>query len=152
MNKHHQTDFKHLRIPQLEKIYNGVQHRKEELQKKMACDMGRSSYLDIHPRNYTIIPELKKCSLHDMQLLDELCEKEFNVYWTMEQKKAEESGTLEVYYATNKLYKFRNTVTDEEFRRFLIKADTYCNQRMNTHKCIQALMEYPNFIEEVNCL
>lgn len=144
MNK----SWEQLRIPQLESIYNGVTHKKEVLQQKMAEDMGRSAYYDILPRNYEILP-IEKCSLHDIQLLEELHEKAFDVHWTIEKKKAAENGTLELYYATFKWYSFMDVLTDDAQRRIFNKIEAYCNQRMSSHKIIQCLMEAPNFLEEV---
>ena len=151
MNKHYpNTDFEALRVPQLEKIYNGINHSVEELQEKMNRDMGRSlSKYDIHPRNYNIIPEIEKCSLHDLELLEELTEKRFRCYWTMEKKKAKENGTLEQYYATFKFYDFRNRMNDEQINELFVRAEAYCHQRMTTHKIIECIMQAPNFLEEV---
>lgn len=142
------TSFEKLRIPQLEKIYMGVTHNREVLQQKMAADMDRSGYYDILPRNYGVLP-IEKCSLHDIQLLEELHEKAFDVFWTIQKKKAEEKGTMEQYYASFKLYSFMDVLTDAEQRRVFDKIEAYCNQRMSTHKIIQCIMEAPNFLEEV---
>ena len=144
MNK----SWEQLRIPQLESIYNGVTHKKETLQQKMAADMDRSGYYDILPRNYGVLP-IEKCSLHDIQLLEELHEKAFDVFWTIQKKKAEEKGTMEQYYASFKLYSFMDVLTDAEQRRVFDKIEAYCNQRMSTHKIIQCIMQAPNFLEEV---
>lgn len=144
MNK----SWEQLRIPQLESIYNGVTHKKETIQQKMAADMDRSGYYDILPRNYGVLP-IEKCSLHDIQLLEELHEKAFDVFWTIQKKKAEEKGTMEQYYASFKLYSFMDVLTDNEQRRVFDKIEAYCNQRMSTHKIIQCIMEAPNFLEEV---
>lgn len=144
MNK----SWEQLRIPQLESIYNGVTHKKETLQQKMAADMDRSGYYDILPRNYGVLP-IEKCSLHDIQLLEELHEKAFDVFWTIQKKKAEEKGTMEQYYASFKLYSFMDVLTDNEQRRVFDKIEAYCNQRMSTHKIIQCIMQAPNFLEEV---
>lgn len=144
MNK----SWEQLRIPQLESIYNGVTHKKETLQQKMAADMDRSGYYDILPRNYGVLP-IEKCSLHDIQLLEELHEKAFDIFWTIQKKKAEEKGTMEQYYASFKLYSFMDVLTDNEQRRVFDKIEAYCNQRMSTHKIIQCIMQAPNFLEEV---
>ena len=150
MNKHYQTNFEKLRVPQLEKIHTGLNHRVEKLQEKMNHDMGRSlSKYDIHPRNYNIIPEIEKCSLQDLELLEELTEKRFRCYWTMEKKKAKENGTLEQYYATFKFYDFRNRMNDEQINELFVRAEAYCHQRMTTHKIIECIMQAPNFLEEV---
>lgn len=144
MNK----SWEQLRIPQLQNIHNGITHKKEVLQQKMAEDMQRSAYYDILPRNYEVLP-IEKCSIHDVHLLEELHEKAFDVYWTMEKKKAEEKGTMEQYYASFKLYSFMDVLTDNEQRRVFDKIEAYCNQRMSTHKIIRCIMEAPNFLEEV---
>ena len=93
------TDFEALRVPQLEKIYNGINHSVEELQGKMNRDMGRSlSKYDIHPRNYNIIPEIEKCSLHDLELLEELTEKSNNIEESQKQVKLEKTDSyIELY-------------------------------------------------------
>lgn len=142
------TNFEKLRIPQLERIHQGITHKKETLQQKMAEDMDRPGYYDILPRNYSILP-IEKCSIHDVQLLEELHEKAFDVYWTIEKKKAEENGTMEQYYATFKWYSFMDVLSDDTQRRIFNKIEEYCNQRMSTHKIIQCIMEAPNFLEEV---
>lgn len=142
------SNFEQLRIPQLENIHRGVTHKLEVLQEKMAGDMGRSTYYDILPRNFPNLP-VEKCSIHDLKLLEELHEKSFDVYWTLEHKKAEENDTLEAYYASFKFYSFRDCLTDDELNEFFVRCEAYCNQRMSTQKIIQALMEAPNFIEEV---
>ena len=144
MNK----SWEQLRIPQLQNIHNGITHKKEVLQQKMAEDMQRSAYYDILPRNYEVLP-IEKCSIHDVHLLEELHEKAFDVYWTMEKKKAEEKGTMEQYYASFKLYSFMDVLTDNEQRRVFDKIEAYCNQRMSTHKIIRCIMEAPNFLEDV---
>ena len=144
MNK----SWEQLRIPQLQNIHNGITHKKEVLQQRMAEDMQRSAYYDILPRNYEVLP-IEKCSIHDVHLLEELHEKAFDVYWTMEKKKAEEKGTMEQYYASFKLYSFMDVLTDNEQRRVFDKIEAYCNQRMSTHKIIRCIMEAPNFLEEV---
>ena len=149
MNKHYHTDFETLRVPQLENIYNGINHRVEELQEKMCSDMGRSSYYDILPRNFNIIPEIQKCSLHDKKLLEELTAKRFDCFWTIQRKKAESNGTLEQYYAEYKFYTLYNRMNDEQINELFIRAEAYCNQSMTTHKIIQCIMEAPNFLEEV---
>ncbi|WP_296796309.1 hypothetical protein [uncultured Methanobrevibacter sp.] len=142
------TSFEKLRIPQLESIYNGVTHKKETLQQKMAADMDRSGYYDILPRNYGVLP-IEKCSLHDIQLLEELHEKAFDVFWTIQKKKAAENGTLEQYYAAFKFYSFMDVLSDEEQDKVYSKVKDYCNQSMSSHKIIGCIMDAPNFLEEV---
>ena len=153
MNRHYQeTDFSKLRVPQLENIYNGIDHQVEELQIKMAADMNRSAYLDILPRNYNIIPEINECSLHDIKSLEDLTSKRFTVHWLIEKMKAEKNGTLEKYYAEYKFYSIRNGMNDEQINELFNLVDAYCNQRMTSHKIIQCIMKYPNFLEEVMCV
>ena len=148
-NHHHKTDFENLRVTQLERIYNGVNHKVELLQEKLAADMGRTSFYDILPRNFSIIPEIHQCSLHDLKELEELTAKRFDVYWAMEHKKAAAKGTLEKYYAEFKYYSLRDTLNDDEINELFTRIETYCNQRMTSHKIITCIMEAPNFLEEV---
>ena len=142
------TSFENLRIPQLEKIYIGVTHKREVLQQKMAEDMGRVAYLDILPRNFEILP-ITECSMHDVHLLEELHEKAFDVCWTIEQKKAAEKGTLAQYNARFKFWSFMDVLTDEQQNQFYSKVSEYCNEFMDSHKIIQCIMENPQFLEEV---
>ena len=147
------TDFEALRVPQLENIYFKLNRQVVELQEKMNKDMGRSlSKYDILPRNYNIIPEIVRCSIDDLQQLEELTSKRFECYWTMEKKKAESNGTLEKYYAEYKFYDFRNRMNDEQINELFIRAEEYCHQRMTTHKIIQCIIDAPNFLEEVMCV
>lgn len=145
----HLTDFENLRVPQLESIYNGIDHKVEILQEKLAADMGRNQYLDILPRNFSIIPEIHQCSLHDLKELEELTAKRFDVFWIMEHKKAKENGNLEKYYAEFKYYSLRDTLSDDEINELFLKIEAFCNQRMSTHKIIQCIMDAPNFLDEV---
>ena len=143
------TSFENLRISQLESIYNGVNHKKEQLQAKMADDMGYTySIYNIVPRNFEALP-IEKCSLHDVKLLEELHEKAFDVFWTLEKKKASEDGALEQYYATFKFYSFMDVLTDDEQDKVYCKIRDYCNQSMSTHKILKCIMDAPNFLEEV---
>ncbi|MBR1748231.1 MAG: hypothetical protein IJ743_00380 [Bacilli bacterium] len=142
------TSFENLRIPQLENMYVGVTHKREVLQQKMAEDMGRAAYLDILPRNFEILP-IEKCSLHDVSMLEDLHEKSFDIFWTIEKKKAAEKGTLEHYYANFKFHSFMDVLTDEEQNLVYCKVRDYCNQSMSSHKIVQCIMDAPNFLEEV---
>ena len=148
MNKHH-SNFETLRVPQLENLHRGISHKVEKLQEKLAADMGRSGIYDILPRNFSIIPEVNQCSLHDIKLLEELHAEQFDCFWTMEYKKAIENDTLEEYYAKFKFYSLRDTLNDKELAEFYGRCDAFCNQHMTTHKIIQCIMEYPNFLDEV---
>ena len=145
MNNTYRTDFENMRIPTLQNIHVGVTHKLETLQKKMASDMGRSSFYDILPRNYDLLP-IELCSLHDIRLLEELHERSFDVYWTMEKKKAEENGTLEKFEASFKLYSLLDCLTDEEQNRFYDKMEAYIDVP-TSHKVIQKLIDEPNFLE-----
>ena len=117
MNKHYpNTDFEALRVPQLEKIYNGINHSVEELQGKMNRDMGRSlSKYDIHPRNYNIIPEIEKCSLHDLELLEELTESGIEEIYLVIGKNDEECYNQLFSEVSPRIF---NKLDDEE-RRYL---------------------------------
>lgn len=148
MNNHHATSFKNMRIPQLENIHRGVTHKKEVLQEKMAVDMGRSTFYDILPRNYSILP-VEKCSLHDLSLLEELHEKAFDIHWTLEYKKAVKKDNLAQYNAEFKLYSFLDVLNDLEKRLFFEKLESKYGHRVSTHMIIQELMKSPNFLEEV---
>ena len=149
MNDHHyRTDFENLRVPQLERIYTGVSHKREMLQQKMAEDMGRPGYHDILPRNYNILP-INKCSLHDKALLEELHQNCFACFWTMEKKKAEAKDTLEYYHASFKWYSIRNAMNDDQLNELFQKLESRYHQRISTTKIIQALIEAPNFLDEV---
>jgi hypothetical protein len=142
------SKYEQMRIPQLQTLHRGITHKKEILQLKMAADMGRSSCLDILPRNYDILP-MGRCSLHDSKLLEELHEQAFDVYWTIEKKKAEETGNLEKYYAEFKWYSFIDCLNDDEKNEVWNRIERYCRQRMTSHQIIQCIMEAPNFLEEV---
>lgn len=148
MNNTYRTDFENMRIPTLQNVYGGITHKREVLQQKMSEDMGRSAYLDILPRNFSILP-IEKCSLHDIQMLEELHEKAFDCFWIMERKKAEENGTMELYDATFKFYSIMDCLTDDEQSKLYDKAEAYCKQRMSSHKIIQAMIETPNFLEVI---
>ena len=148
MNNTYRTDFENMSINTLKGIHHGITHKVEILQQKMAADMGRSSCLDILPRNYDILP-MGRCSLHDAKLLEELHEQRFDCYWTLERKKAEKAGTLELYYATFKWYSYLDCINDDEQAHVWSKIESYCNQRMTSHKIIACIMEAPNFLEEV---
>ncbi len=136
--------YEHIRLPQLERMYTGVTHKKEELQKKMAADMGRIGYHDILPRNFSIIPEIQECSLHDLTQLEELDETCFDICWAIEKKKHEQKGTLHVYEASFKFYSFRDVLSDVEIDRFFKKLPG-----MNSNTIIQELIKNPRFLEEV---
>lgn len=142
------TDFKNMRIPQLESIHRGVTHKKEVLQEKMAGDMGRSTFYDILPRNFSILP-VERCSLHDLSQLEELHEKAFDVHWTLEHKKAVQKNNLAYYDAEFKLYSFLDILSDPEQKRFFEKLETLYGHRVSTHMITRKIIENPNFIEEV---
>jgi len=142
MNNTYRTDFENMRIPTLQSIYTGITHKRTQLQQKLAADMGRSSFYDILPRNYTILP-IEKCSIQDLGILEELHEKAFDCFWTIEKKKAEEKGQLKEFEATFKFYSLMDCLTDDEQSRIYEKAG------MSSHEIIQSIMQTPNFLEEV---
>ena len=148
MNNTYRTDFKKMRIPTLHNVHNGITHKQEVHQEKMAADMQRSAYYDILPRNYSILP-IEKCSLHDIQLLEERHEKAFDCFWTMERKKAEKNGTIKLYDATFKFYSLMDCLTDAEQSIVYDKAEAYCKQRMSSLNIIQKIVENPNFLEMI---
>lgn len=136
------TNFEQLRIPQLQNIHNGITHKKEVLQQKMAEDMERPGYYDILPRNYSILP-IEKCSIHDVHLLEELHEKAFDCFWTMQKKKATEKGELEKFQAEFKFWSFMDVLTDEEQDKFFVKV------KMSSLDIIQCMIKNPHFLNEV---
>ena len=129
----------------LEDIHRAITHEREELQQKMAQDMGRKGYLDILPRNFDILP-MEKCSLQDISKLEELHEKAFDCLWTMEKKKAKEKDGLEEYQARLKFWSFMDTLTDDERDIFFIKV------KMNSLNVVQHMMVDPDFLKKVNAL
>ena len=70
-------------------------------------------------------------------------------YWTLEKKKAEEKGTIELYDATFKFYSLMDCLTDTEQNRIYEKAEEYCNQKMSSHEIIRCIMEDSTFLEKV---
>ncbi|MBQ2653051.1 MAG: hypothetical protein IJF83_05805 [Methanobrevibacter sp.] len=143
----YRTNFENMRVPTLQTIYTGITHKREKLQAKMAEDMGRTGFYDILPRNFEILP-IEKCSLHDIRLLEELDEKSFDVFWTIEKKKAEAKGTVKEFEAKFKFYSFMDCLTDEEQRRVYDKMESYIDSP-TSHKIIQRLIVEPNFLEVV---
>lgn len=139
------STFENYSIIQLENILRGVTYKKEELQQKMAGDMGRKGFYDILPRNFKILP-IEKCSLHDIKKLEELAEKSFDITWTIEKKKAEETGTLKVYDAAFKFHSFMDCLTDDEQRIVYEKAEAFSKQRMSSHKIIGCMVDDPDFL------
>ena len=148
MNKTHQPNFENIRVPVLERMYAGIQHKLEKLQRKLAEDMGRIGYYDILPRNFPILP-IEKCQAEDLEKLEELEKQSFDCFWAIEKKKARESDNMEEFYATYKFYRYMEYLSDDEIDEFMQRAKKYCNTHMTTHMCIRAIMEAPNFIEEV---
>lgn len=142
------TDFENMRISTLRNIYVGVTHKKEVLQEKLAADMGRSSFYDILPRNYSILP-VEKCSLQDLSQLEKLHERAFDVHWTLKQKEAVEKNNLQYYNAEFKLYSFLDVLNDIEQKLFFEKLEAKYGQRVSTHMIIQRIMQQPKFLEEV---
>ena len=148
MNNTYRTDFENLRIPTLENIHRGITHKVEVLQEKMSEDMGRTAYLDIVPRNFSVLP-IDKCSIHDLKKLEELHETAFDCFWTMERKKAQKNGTIKLYDATFKFYSLMDCLTDDEQSIVYDKAEAYCKQRMSSLNIIQKIVENPNFLEMI---
>lgn len=148
MNNTYRTDFENMRIPVLQRVHDGITHKKEELQEKLAADMGRKQYYDILPRNYSILP-VEKCSLHDLSQLEELHEKAFDAHWTLKQKEAVEKNNVAYYNAEFKLYSFLDVLNDIEQKLFFEKLEAKYGQRVSTHMIIQMIMQQPNFLEEV---
>lgn len=148
-NRHYRTDFENMRIPQLQNVHRGITHSVRQLQQKMAQDMGRTMYYDILPRNYEILP-MEKCSLHDVEMLDDLCSKKFECYWTLKRKEAEQKKELAKFEAEYKFYCFRDFLNDEELNEFFTKCQEHNDGHiMGTHTIIRKLMVNPHFLEEV---
>ncbi len=145
------NQFKHLRISQLERIHMGVSHKIELLQEKMAETMGyKKSHYNILPRNFSILPNITKCSIDDLELLEELHQKSFDVHWTIELKKAEKKDELELYNAKLKFYAYIDILNDIELNEFYEKCKEYNNGSiMTSHDIIWKLKENPNFIRMV---
>lgn len=149
MNNTYRTDFENMRIPTLENIHRGIKHKMEILQQKIAVDMEKSSFHDILPRNYTILP-IEKCNIEDLSKLEELHEKAFDCHWTLEHKKAVEKNNLAYYDAEFKLYSFLDILSDPEQKRFFEKIEGEMGgHRVSTHMIIQKIMKQPDFLEEV---
>ena len=142
--------YEQMRIPQLENIHRGITRKKEDLQKKLQQDMEiKTCCYDILPKNYELLP-VQKCSLHDLKQLEELHEEAFDVFWTMEKKKAIENDNLEYYYAEHKFYSFIDSINDEEKISAWHKIEVYCGRGiMSSHDIIYCILEAPNFLEEV---
>ena len=152
MNNTYRTDFENMRIPVLQNVHNGISHKKEELQAKMAGDMNRSSFYDILPRNYTILP-MEKCSIHDIKLLDDLHTKQFNCFWTLEAKIAEANNDLENYEAKFTFYSFVDLLNDNELNSLYASCQEWNNGSiMTSHDIIEQLKKNPNFLEEAYAL
>ena len=148
MNKHYHTNFEKMRIPTLRNIHMGITHKVEVLQEKMAQDMGRTMYYDILPRNYEILP-MEKCSLHDVEMLDDLCTRRFECFWTLQKKEAEEKNNLADFEARFKFYSYINFLTDNEINEFYLKCQEHKGRLMSSHDIILELRNNPQFIEEV---
>ena len=149
-NPHYRTDFENMRIPQLQNVHMGITHSVRQLQQKMAADMDyKQSYHNILPRNYELLP-IEKCSLHDVELLDDLCSKKFECFWTMKRKEAEQKNKVSEFEAEYKFYCFRDFLNDEELNEFFNKCQEHNDGHiMGTHTIIRKLMVNPHFLEEV---
>ena len=149
MSKHYRTDFENMSLPQLESVHNGIDHQVEELQMKMAADMGRVAYLDIHPRNYDILP-MDCCSLHDQSLLTELCERAFDCAMTIEQKKAEAKNDMENFHARFQFWGLMNELNDHEQNQVYLKCQALNGGSiMTSHEIIERLKVDPDFLDQV---
>lgn len=148
MNNNH-PNFETLRVPQLKSIHRGLTNKREKLQMKMAADMGRSSCLDILPRNFNILP-MGKCSLHDKTELEKLHAKCFDCLWTIEQKEAEAKNDLESFNARFQFWGLMDELNDNEQNMLFLQ----CQARnggslMSSLDIIEALKADPSFLDEV---
>lgn len=149
MNNTYRTDFENLRIPTLENVFQGIDHKVEVLQEKMSGDMGIKSFYHILPRNFEILP-IEKCSVQDVEMLKDLTAKRFDCFWTLEAKKAEEQGTVKQFEATFRFYSFLDMLNDDEINEFYIICQEHNHGHiMTSHQIIQEIRKNPNFLEEV---
>lgn len=133
------TTFEKYSPSKLGDIHRAITHDIEQLQQKMAEDMGRVGYLDILPRNFDILP-IEKCSIHDVQLLEELHEKAWDCLWTKEKKEAKD---LKRFNAEFKFWSLMDVLTDDERNSFFNKVN------MSSLEIIHQMMVNPNFLNEV---
>lgn len=150
MNDHHyRTDFENLRIPTLENIHRGITHKVEILQEKLSGDMGITTKYNILPRNFSILP-IEKCSLHDIEMLEDLHAKRFDCYWTLEEKKAKQKGETALFDATFRFYSFIDLLNDNEINELYNVCQTWNNGSiMTSHNIIEEIKKNSNFLEEV---
>lgn len=152
--------LKNLKERQLEKIYNGVSFKMENLQKKMKNDILSNGgcvdlpYYDIHPRNFSLIDDIGCCSLHDLQKLEELADKRFNVFWILEKKKAVRNGCLDDYDSMFVLYSIRNYLNNNDWSVFydecLKRAKIrYGGELLTHHAVLWMIKEHPNVLNEI---
>ena len=152
MNNTYRTDFENMRIPTLQSVHNGISHKVEVLQEKMSVDMGRKPFYDILPRNYNILP-MERCSIHDIEMLDDLHAKQFDCFWTLEAKKASEQNDLDSFNARFRFYSFMDQLNDEEVNEVYENCKAWNkNSIMTAHDIIEQLKKNPNFLEEVYAL
>lgn len=152
MNNTYRTDFENLRIPTLENIHRGITHKVEVLQEKLSNDMEIPTVYNILPRNFNILP-VEKCSLHDIQLLEELHAKQFDCFWILEQKKAIANNDLENYEAKFRFYSFVDLLNDNELNCLYINCKIWNNgSLMTSHDIIEQIKKNPDFLEEVYAL
>lgn len=152
MNNTYRTDFENLRIPTLENIHRGITHKVEVLQEKLSNDMEIPTVYNILPRNFNILP-VEKCSLHDIQLLEELHAKQFDCFWILEQKKAIVNNDLENYEAKFRFYSFVDLLNDNELNCLYINCKIWNNgSLMTSHDIIEQIKKNPDFLEEVYAL
>lgn len=152
MNNTRRTDFENLRIPTLENLHRGITHKVEVLQEKLSVDMGIPTFYNILPRNFSILP-VEKCSLHDIQMLEDLHEKQFNCFWTLEEKKAAEQNELDSFDARFRFYSFVDLLNDNEINNLYIICQKWNNGSiMTSHDIIEQIKKNPNFLQEVYAL
>ena len=149
MNNTYRTDFENMGIMTLENIHRGINHKVEELQEKLSGDMGITSKYTILPRNFEILP-IDKCSLHDIKMLEDLHAKRFDCFWTMEQKKAKQNRTIELFEATFQFYSYLDIHNDNEINQLYNVCQAWNDGSiMSSHQIIRQIMRNPNFLYEV---
>jgi len=151
MNNTYRTDFENMRIPVLQSVHNGITHKKEVLQEKLSKDMGIPTFYNIVPRNFSILP-IEKCSHHDIKMLEDLHAKQFDCFWTLEEKKACENDDHKNFEARYRFYSFMDLLNDNEVNEFYIQCQERNGSLMTSHDIIEQLKINPNFLEEVYAL
>lgn len=114
--------------------------------------MGIPTFYNILPRNFSILP-VEKCSLHDIQMLEDLHEKQFDCFWTLEEKKAAEQNDLDSFDARFRFYSFVDLLNDNEINNLYTICQKWNNGSiMTSHDIIEEIRKNPNFLEEVYAL